>query len=69
MGTNIRSAREAAGLAQRQLGDLIGVDGSDISRYERGIVRPGDDRLIRLADVLERDVSWFYGDHEPPVAA
>lgn len=65
LGANIRSARESAGLTQRQLGDRLGVDGSDISRHERGVVRPGDERLARLASVLGREIGWFYADNDP----
>lgn len=67
IGHNIRSARVAAKLNQRELARLIGgrADGTDVSRYERGAVRPGDDRLARIAEVLKRDVAWFYIDHTP----
>lgn len=31
-----------------------------VRRWMRGEVRPGDDKLARMADVLGRDLTWFY---------
>jgi len=63
IGANIRTAREARGLSQRQLGLLLKVDGAVISRWERGAVSPTMRYMIELARVCEHDLSWFYAAH------
>lgn len=61
VGANIRAARNAAGLTQRELGQLIGVEGMFISRWERGANSPSPRYLPVLADVLfEGDISAMY---------
>lgn len=52
LGRNIRAARQAAGLSQQQLADMIFYTQSHISHVERGAVRPGAEMLRMLAQVL-----------------
>ena len=47
----IRS-REAAGLTQKQLSEIVGIYQADISRIERGLANPSVSTLKRLADGL-----------------
>lgn len=69
VGANIKAAREAMGLTQRQLADLVnGVDSMAVSRWERGMHRPTDDNLFALADVLDQDPGWFYAEHHRAAA-
>lgn len=69
VGDNIKAARDAKGLKQRELGALVnGMEAIAVSRWERGVVLPTTVNLVRLAEVLERDVSWFYTDHESVAA-
>lgn len=49
---NIREFRLKKGLSQQQLADLIGVNYSVVSKYEKGTVTPPEDRLILIADAL-----------------
>ncbi|MEV6446364.1 helix-turn-helix transcriptional regulator [Amycolatopsis sp. NPDC051716] len=54
----VRAAREAAGLSVRQLGPLVGVNASAISRIESGeSARPSAELLQNIAEVLEIDPS------------
>ena len=63
IGQNIKAARKARGLRQRDLARLCGdLDPQAVSRWERGQV-PSHKSLLFLAHVLERDPSWFYGEH------
>lgn len=64
MGKNLRAAREAAGLTQRDLAAQLGgkVDTQYVSNWERGVYRPNDQYLVKLAEVLGYEVAWFYGD-------
>jgi transcriptional regulator with XRE-family HTH domain len=66
LGENIRFARDARGLTQHQLAVVLKTgDAQAISRWERGINRPADERLIALAEALGVTVAWLYTDHAP----
>ena len=65
-GTLIRELREAKGLTQSQLGNLIGADGNLISRWELKKVTPSNRYLEKLAEVLEKPLDFFInGDNSP----
>jgi transcriptional regulator with XRE-family HTH domain len=70
VGENIRFARDAKGLTQHELAVAIGVGsgGHATSRWERGAVLPSMSSLERLAEILGRDIHWFYIDHEREAA-
>ena len=48
----VSSARACAGLSQKQLSALTGIDQSDISKIERGIANPSVATLERIAKAL-----------------
>ncbi|HWM90426.1 MAG TPA: helix-turn-helix domain-containing protein [Thermoanaerobaculia bacterium] len=52
LGNRIARLRRARGLNQRQLGDRIGTQGPQISKYERGVYLPRPDLLSRLGEAL-----------------
>jgi transcriptional regulator with XRE-family HTH domain len=53
-GEILKAARNNAGLTQQQLADMIGVKRKQIiSNWEKGIVEPNIDTLLRLADCLD----------------
>lgn len=52
VGAEIRKLRKSAGLTQGELADLIGVDHSTISRWERGIEDIGLYQLLQVFDAL-----------------
>ena len=45
----IARARMSAGMTQGQLAEATGHRQKDISRWERGVVRPGVDNLVKIA--------------------
>lgn len=49
-GSEVRRAREAAGLPQAELGALVPCDKSVVSRIEAGLVQP-DEAFARACDV------------------
>lgn len=51
-GERLHRYREDRGLSQRQLAALVGVDPTQIGRYERGAILPAADTVVALADVL-----------------
>jgi transcriptional regulator with XRE-family HTH domain len=51
LGLNLRSARDAAGLKQREVAEATGLPESALSDYERGARAPNIFTLIAIADV------------------
>lgn len=64
VGINLRAARDEAGLTQHALALLLGSKTSNqtISDWERGVNRPSDENLLRLAAVLQREFTWFFSE-------
>ncbi|MFP2241023.1 helix-turn-helix domain-containing protein [Pseudescherichia vulneris] len=60
----LKAARKAAGLSQKELAELIEVDGSNprsrLSNYEVGRFTPSFDVIIRIAKALDYPESYFY---------
>ncbi|MDX6041279.1 helix-turn-helix domain-containing protein [Scandinavium lactucae] len=60
----LKAARKAAGLSQKELAELIEVDGSNprsrLSNYEVGRFTPSFDVIVRIAKVLDYPESYFY---------
>jgi len=52
----LRAARLARGLSQRQLGERIGLPQSNIARLESGNTDPGLSKIIELARALDLDL-------------
>lgn len=62
VGERIRSRRLELRINQRQLADLIddpAVSNQHISNWERGVYRPSDRYLAKLAAALQVDVSYL----------
>lgn len=55
----LAEARDSRGLSQVALGDLIGRDGSTVSRWERGGQLPEPEALQALAEALRLPVAYF----------
>ena len=52
----VAERRQAKGLSQRELAELVGTTQSAIARLERGGRPPRIDTLLRIADALECDL-------------
>jgi transcriptional regulator with XRE-family HTH domain len=68
VGANLKAARLDSGMNQLKLAQELGVDSQYVSRWERGKVMPTLGNLHRLAEALDRDVAWFYTDHDKAAA-
>jgi transcriptional regulator with XRE-family HTH domain len=53
---NVAARRQAKGLSQRELAEIVGTTQSAIARLERGGRPPRIDTLLRIADALECDL-------------
>ncbi|EKT0033598.1 helix-turn-helix transcriptional regulator [Salmonella enterica] len=60
----LKEAREAAGLSQEKLSELVGIEGvnprSRVSNYEAGRFAPPFEFVCRVADVLGYPEYYFY---------
>jgi len=77
LGTIIRSARQALGLTQKELGDLVDFGQPAICQWERNRARPSAKKLAELSQVLSLDLGdltraagrpleYPRGSEEPP---
>lgn len=60
VGKHIRLRRLSKGLSQTELGKRVGVTFQQVQKYEKGVNRVGASRLLRIAEVLEVPVSFFF---------
>lgn len=52
IGEAIRRQRKKQGLTLNELGEKMGISGSLVGQYERGVVNPKYETIIRFADAL-----------------
>ena len=52
VGQQIRDARKAKGMTQKEVGDKLGVSESAVNRYENGKVNASLDTLQKLVNVI-----------------
>lgn len=50
-GNIYRNARKAAGLTQERWAEYLGISPEAVRQYEGGIIMPGEDVLLRMADI------------------
>lgn len=53
IGTRIKAAREAKGLTQEQLAEIIGVTPAHMSVIERGVKAPKLETFVKIANALD----------------
>ena len=54
-GREIRAYRFKQGIKQAELGDLLGVDPTTISRWERGLIVPNLKRQRKIRDLMRSE--------------
>ena len=59
-GKNLRKVREAKGFTQEQLANELGLEISQISRIERGVINTSIYTLYQISAFLNVDVSEFF---------
>jgi Zn-dependent peptidase ImmA (M78 family) len=64
-GARLTEARLARGLFMKSLGDMVGVTGTAISRYESGEDNPQQDKLEQLAGKLNFPTEFFLKEAWP----
>jgi transcriptional regulator with XRE-family HTH domain len=64
----IKSAREAAGLSQRELGAILKLSDRTISAYEVGRAEPSLAILQQMSHVVHQPILYFLDDQSDSVA-
>ncbi len=67
IGQRIKQARKINQLSQRHLAEMVGVSAMAISKYERDLITPASDMLMRLAEVLDVSIDFFFRSAVPEV--
>jgi transcriptional regulator with XRE-family HTH domain len=67
-GARIRQARVMAQMSQTELGAKLGVSFQQVQKYEKGVNRISGSRLVQIAEILGKPMTWFY-DEPSTVAA
>lgn len=66
IGKRIRERREAKGLTQEQLADMIDTEGNTISRWERNKIGIGSAYIVKLAQALDTSTDYLLGETDDP---
>ncbi|PIQ50222.1 MAG: transcriptional regulator [Cytophagales bacterium CG12_big_fil_rev_8_21_14_0_65_40_12] len=61
LGEQLMLLRKKKGLSQSALGKVIGTSGDVVGRYERGLMAPSIEAIIKLADALEVSIDYLVG--------
>jgi transcriptional regulator with XRE-family HTH domain len=61
---NLRVAQAAAFLSNRELAHAVGVSERLLGKWRSGTITPSWPKLTALGEVLGREPSWFYADHD-----
>lgn len=64
IGERIKLFRKEYHMTQMQLGEQIGLDGSNISRIERGLVIPNGNDICRMAKLFHVSCDTILGQEE-----
>jgi transcriptional regulator with XRE-family HTH domain len=59
-GQNVKKIRKDKGLTQEQLSNDLGMEISQISRIERGVVNTSILNITKIAQVLEIDIEELF---------
>ena len=62
VGRRIRMRRQALGMSQEKLGEVLGITFQQIQKYEKGTNRVGASRLAQIATTLNVSPAYFFPD-------
>lgn len=64
----IKDLREARGISQESLAQMLGIDRSTVAKWETSDVYPRGEKILALADALHCSIDALFG-RTPPEAA
>ncbi|MEK7638908.1 MAG: helix-turn-helix transcriptional regulator [Patescibacteria group bacterium] len=62
IGARVKWARESAGFTQERLADALHIRFQQVQKYETGYNRVPAAQLSRIAQVLGKQITFFYDD-------
>ena len=62
VGAKIKLGRLMAGLSREKLGVQLGISWQQIQKYESGANRVSAGRLHQIAQILGREIQWFFDE-------
>ncbi|GAA0342494.1 helix-turn-helix transcriptional regulator [Morganella psychrotolerans] len=63
VGYRVFRKRKEQGYSGQQVADRLGISQQQLSRYERGRSQINVGLLVRIAEVLQTPVGWFFADY------
>ena len=61
IGEHIMVIRKQKGLSQGQLGKFVGTSGDIIGRYERSVITPSIEVIVKISDILKVSIDYLVG--------
>ena len=65
---NLKRIRKLNKLTQQNVADVLGVDRTTYTAYERGTATPTPYTLLKIAQIFNVTVDSFFSDGEPQIA-
>lgn len=62
VGSQLKKARKLCNLSQGELAEKVGISRMMISRYEVGVSDIPLEKLKKIAEILEKPISYFFGE-------
>jgi|GEM_PF-1724410 transcriptional regulator with XRE-family HTH domain len=63
---NLRKLRKSFGHSQKDLADILFVNQTAVSQWERGVSKPSPDMLLRICDVYNTTTDYLLGRTNDP---
>ncbi|MEQ1716134.1 MAG: helix-turn-helix transcriptional regulator [Hyphomicrobium sp.] len=64
VGRRLRDRRTQLGLTMTAVASALGIARGQVSKYEQGINRISPARLVKVSELLDVSIGWFF-QHEP----
>ena len=64
IGNRIKEYREKAGMTQKEVAEILGVEAKAVSKYELGLAEPNIESLRRLADTFKISVDELIAEEK-----
>lgn len=66
VGSRLQARRVELGIGVEELADSLGVEPSEVERFEAGTARLDAQRLLQACRTLKTDVSYFFAGFGAP---
>ncbi|MBI5894049.1 MAG: helix-turn-helix domain-containing protein [Deltaproteobacteria bacterium] len=66
LGEKIRKSRNAKGLSQKKLADLLGIQYQSVQDWERDKTKPSTGKIPKLCEILDVSSTWLLSSKGTP---